>query len=216
MRASGKQIGVSVGKMVFPGRDTKRIEKHLEKFGGEKLQQALVKRGAGTIDPHDIADAMSGKGRSWSQVKYKQVVAALQDVGLAQTAKSASAMVLKASRNAQDTHEISKLPKEQMEARMREFARERLAEDVEDAEGHMGVLDRARGSQGRANKVEKAVMEAAFDADRDKGKEGQDTGQAGKTVRETRELLRHDMGLKPKIAIPKPKKFEDSSAGFQA
>lgn len=198
MRASGKQIGASVGKMVFHGQDAKRIAHRLEKIDSDKLKQALVKRGAGSIDTKDIAEAMSGKGRGWSQVKYKQVVAALQDVGVARTAKSASSMVLKASRNAQDAFEGPRMSPEQLKAHMKNLARERRSEaETEGSESSMGVLDRMRGAMGTANKGESVPVEQ------------------GKTVRETRELMRKDMALQPKIVVSKPKSAEDASAGFQ-
>lgn len=210
MRASGKQIGASVGKMIFRGQDEKRIHHRLEKIGGEKLQQALANRGIVDADTREIAQALSGKGRGWSQSKYKQVVAALQDVGVAQHAKSASSMVLKASRNAQQELEGPHLTPEQIKARMKELARERREEaNAEEEAQQMGVLDRMRGAQGRANKVDKAAQEGAL-------LEALPDTSTGSTVRSVRDELRKDLGLQPKIALPKRKNDVDETTGFQA
>ncbi len=197
--------------MLFAGRSAKVIQHHLEKKGGEKLQQALVKRGVTGVDTKDIAKALSGESRgSWSQSRYKQVVAALQDAGLAQTAKSASAMVLKASRNAQQELDGPHLTPEQIKARLKDLARERRSEaETEEAEHQMGVLDRARGAQGRANKVDLAAQEAAL-------LESKLPASETSTVRKVREELRKDLGLQPRIALPKPKNKVDDEMGFQA
>ncbi len=199
-RASGKQIGVSVGKMLFAGQDTKRIQHHLEKKGGEKLQKALVRRGVTDLNTKDIAKALTGESRgAWSQSRYKQVVAALQDAGLAQTAKSASSMVLKAARNAQEELEGPHLTPEQLKARFKVLARERRAEAEAEEVGHKtGVLDRMRGAQGRANKISENPLPEET------------------TVRGVRDQLRQDLGLRPKIVLSKPKDDEGKQTGFQA
>lgn len=200
MRASGKEIGASVGKMLFGGQDAKRIQHRLDKKGGEKLQQALVKRGVTDVDTKEISKALSGESkRLWSQNRFKQVVAALQDSGLAHAAKSASSMVLKAARNAQQELEGPQLTPEQIKARLKILARDRRSEaEAEEASHEVGILDHMRGAQGRANKVsENAKAEEP-------------------TVRGTREQLRQDMGLQPKIVLPKPKNNEEKQTGFQA
>lgn len=210
MRASGKQVGASVGKMLFRGQDEKRIHHRLEKIGGEKLQQALANRGIVDADTREIAQALSGKGRGWSASKYKQVVAALQDVGMAQQAKSASAMVLKASRNAQQELDGPHFTPEQIKARMKQLARERRQEaNAEESSDQMGILDRMRGAQGRANKIDKAAQEGAL-------LEALPETSTGSTVRSIREELRKDLGLQPKIALPKPKKEGQEPSDFQA
>ena len=197
--------------MIFRGQDEKRIHHRLEKIGGEKLQQALANRGIVDADPKEIAQALSGKGRGWPASKYKQVVAALQDVGVAQHAKSASSMVLKASRNAQQELDGPHLTPEQIKARMKVLARERREEANAEEEnaGRMGILDRMRGSQGRANKIDKAAQEGAL-------LDALPETSTGSTVRSIREELRKDLGLQPKIALPKPKKEDDFGSDFQA
>jgi hypothetical protein len=211
MRASGKEIGTSVGKMVFRGQDAKRIERRLEKVGDEKLKAALTKRGAGDVGRREIAKAMSGEGKGWSQLKYKKVVAALQDVEVAQKAKSASAMVLKASRDAQPSLEGPRLTPEQLKARMKGLARERRGEaNAEEAAAEgTGVLDRMRGAMGRANKAERMTAQAHLEEEA-----GAEVSSEG-TVRSLRESLRKDLGMQPRIRLPKPKKGTDELAGFQ-
>ncbi len=127
MRESGKAIGASVGRMMFANQSAKRIERHLEKTGGEKLAQALSKRGLGGMKNEDIAKALTGelRGRAgWSQGKMKNVVAALQDAGLAHTEKSASHMVLQASKN------IDPEQKERLKALARERRKEANLEEA--------------------------------------------------------------------------------------
>ncbi len=208
MRASGKEIGSSVGRMIFRGQDARRIERRLEKAGAEKLKSALERRGAGDVEIGDIAKAMSGKEQGWTPLKYKKVVAALQDVEVAQKARSASAMVLKASRDAQAALEGPQLSPAQLKARMKELARERRAE-AETEEGQLGVLDRMRGAMGRANKAERMTAQARLAEERASGTETQPT------VRALREALRKDMGLQPRIRLSKPKKSVDGATGFQ-
>lgn len=211
MRASGKEIGSSVGRMIFRGQDTKRIQRRLEKVGDEKLKTALAKRGAGDVDTREIAKAMSGEGKGWSPLKYKKVVAALQDVEVAQKAKSASAMVLKASRDAQQALEGPRLSPEQLKARMKVLARERRGEaNAEEtaAEG-TGVLDRMRGAMGRANKAERMTAQARLE------EEAAMEVSPESTVRGLRESLRKDLGMQPRIRLPKPKKDTDGMTGFQ-
>jgi hypothetical protein len=186
--------------MLFGGQDAKRIQHRLDKKGGEKLQQALVKRGVTDVDTKEISKALSGESRgNWSQGRFKQVVAALQDAGLAQAAKSASSMVLKAARNAQQEMEGPHLTPEQIKARLKVLARERRSEAEAEAASHeVGILDRMRGAQGRANKV------------------AEDPVPEETTVRGTREQLRQDVGLRPKIVLPKPNNLSKIDTGFQA
>lgn len=212
MRASGKEIGSSVGRMIFRGQDAKRIERRLEKVGEDKLKAALTKRGAGNVDTKEIAKAMSGEGKGWSPLKYKKVVAALQDVEVAQKAKSASAMVLKASRDAQKAIEGPIFTPEQLKARMKMLARERRGEaNAEEAAAEgAGVLDRMRGAMGRANKAERQTAAARLEEASAGAAEGP------KTVRGLREELRKDLGLQTRIRLPKPKIDADPGTGFQS
>ncbi|MCR4256236.1 MAG: hypothetical protein NUW08_00860 [Candidatus Uhrbacteria bacterium] len=212
MRASGKEIGSSVGRMIFRGQDAKRIERRLEKVGDEKLKVALTRRGAGDVDTREIAKAMSGEGKGWSPLKYKKVVAALQDVEVAQKAKSASAMVLKASRDAQQALEGPRLTPEQLKEKMKGLARERRGEAnaEEDAGEGTGILDRMRGAMGMANKAEQTTAVARL-AEASGGK-----AESDRTVRGLREELRKDLGLQSRMRLPKPKNQGDVGMGFQS
>ena len=212
MRSSGKAIGASVGRMIFAGQSSKRIEHHLSQVGQDKIHAALSKRGVTDVKIEDIAKAMTGETRGragWTQGKLKNVVEALQDVGVAKSAKSASHMVLQASKNIEKSVvEVPHMSEAQLKARYKQVSRERREEAnaEEDGEQHLGVLDRARGAQGRANAtgVEKAISEAELEQ-----------GDA-KTVRQTREELRKDLQLQPKIRINKPNNPFQSGSGFQA
>lgn len=154
---------------------------------------------------------MSGEGKGWSQMKYKKVVAALQDVEVAQKAKSASAMVLKASRDAQKVMDEPVFTPEQLKARMKALARERRGEaNAEDAEREMGVLDRMRDAMGRANKAERASEHARMEEEMMQGV------PSNSSVRGLREELRKDLGLQSRIRLPKPKNRDDAGTGFQS
>ncbi len=161
----------------------------------------------------EIAKAMSGEGKGWSQVKYKKVVAALQDVEVGQRAKSASSMVLKASRDAQQLAAENPLfTPEQLKAKMKSLARERRGEAnaEEDAREELSVLDRMRGAMGRANKAEQMTTAARLAEEVGGGSD------APHTVRGLREALRKDLGLQSKIGLSKPKNVDNTGAGFQS
>jgi hypothetical protein len=213
MRSSGKAIGQSVGRMIFAGQDAKKIESNLtRKVGGVRLQAALSKRGVSGVAAKDIAEAMTGKQRGragWSQGKLKSVVEALQEVGVAHSEKSASHMVLQAAKNIEPAEVIAPhMSENQLKARIQETSRERRAEaNAEEAsDEHMGVMDRARGSMGRANAA---------------GLAAELSGPAGakandQSVREVREQLRQTIKLQPKIRITKPNNPFSDQSGFQA
>lgn len=195
-RASRSAIGASVGKMVFHGQSAKRIEHRLKNVDQGKLKAALGKRGMATAAHKDIAKVLAGESRAgWNQARLRDVVEALQEVGLAKGEKSASEMVLKASRNAQADANPG-LSAGAVKARMKNLARERRAEaegEATQGEASMSILDRARGAMGRANKVSTSPAEIEI---------GEDSANA--TVRKLRETMRQDMKLQPKLVIPKP------------
>jgi len=132
MRSSGKAIGQSVGRMIFAGQSAKHIERNLmNKVGEEKLHAALSKRGITDVKAEDIAKAMTGETRGragWSQGKLKNVVEALQDVGVAHAEKSASHMVLQAAKNIEKPVEQPHMSENQLKARLQEMSRERREE----------------------------------------------------------------------------------------
>jgi len=211
MRSSGKSIGASVGRMIFAGQSSKRIEHHLSQVGPEKIHAALSKRGVTDVKIEDIAKAMTGETRGragWTQGKLKNVVEALQDVGVAKSAKSASHMVLQASKNIEKPVEAPHMSANQLKARYKQMSRERREEAnaEEDGQEHLGVLDRARGAMGRANaaSVENPPLEEEAEKD------------GGNGVREAREQLRKNIELQPKIRVPKPNNPFESGSGFQA
>lgn len=189
-----------MGKMLFSGRDSKRIQHHLDKKGGEKFQQALAKHGVSDVNTKEISKALSGEAKGhWTQSRFKRVVAALQDVGLAMTDKSASSMVLKAARTAQqelaDLHPTLEQTKGRIKTSVQR-RREEIAEEERAKNG--GIMEQMRGAQRTANlKPEDADSEES-------------------TVRGMRDQLKQDMGLKPKIVLPKPNNLNEKGMGFQA
>ncbi|MCC7523151.1 hypothetical protein IT407_05160 [Candidatus Uhrbacteria bacterium] len=193
-RATKKDLGVSMGKIIFHGQDAKRIERRLSKIDQTKMKDALSRRGISGIDNRDIAKVMAGEHRSgMSQSMLKNVVEALQEVGVARKAKSASQMVLKASKDAQDTLNPG-LTNQAVKARLKNLARERRQEaDAVPQEESMSILDRMRGAMGRANKV----------GSTEPVDETQNEAPANATVRKIRESAREDLKLRPKLVIPK-------------
>lgn len=182
--------------MVFHGQSAKRIEHRLKSVDQDKLKEALGRRGMASAANKDIAKVLAGESRAgWNQARLRDVVEALQEVGLAKGEKSASEMVLKASRNAQADANPG-LSAGAVKARLKGLARERRAEAEAEAmpgESSMSVLDRMRGAMGRANKVQgNQPAEAAAE------------DSANATVRKLRETMRQDMKLQPKLVIPKP------------
>ena len=150
MRASKKAVGSKVGKMIFRTGSEKRIERRLNEVSQKDLKQALKHKGLSGVKNEDIAEVMAGKhSAGWSPHKMRRVVEALQDVGVARKARSASQMVTQASRDAQSDR------KESMQKLARERRKEANAEAGEAAKGAgaTGVLDRMRGAMGRANKA---------------------------------------------------------------
>jgi len=186
--------------MLFSGRDSKRIQNHLDKKGGKKFQQALAKRGVADVNTKEISKALSGEGKGhWTQSRFKRVVAALQDAGLAMTDKSASSMVLKAARNAQQEFADMHPTLEQIKGRIKtsvQRRREEIAEEETAKNG--GIMEQMRGVQRTANiKPESSDFE-------------------GSSVRGIRDQLKQDMGLRPKIVLPKPNNLDKTDTGFQA
>ena len=212
MRASGKAIGASLGRMIFAGQSSKRIEHNLNKVGAQKINAALSKRGVSGVEIKDIAKAMTGETRGragWTQGKLKDVVEALQDVGVAHAEKSASHMVLQAAKNIEpQAVEEPHMSANAFKARMKEFSRERRAEAEAEERGeeHMGVLDRMRGDMGRANAVGAGLPIP------EEGSEASDD----QTVRGARDELRKQLQLQPKIRVPKTDNPFQSGTGFQS
>lgn len=195
MRASQKDIGTNIGKMIFRGSDTKRIERRLNKVGETKLNEALKKRGLAGVNSSDIADVLSGKDRAgWTASRLNKVVRALQDVGVAQSARTSHQMVLQASREAQ----------ERVKRNVKEVQYERRAEAAEKealAAEPMGVLDRMRGAVGRANRRIPQTEAGA-------------TTKEGSSIRDLRTRLRKQL-IKPTIRLSDQNKKKSDHSGFQ-
>lgn len=194
-RASRQDIGAAVGKMLFQGRDEHAIMRRLKSVGPSKLREALAKRGLQNVSTKELTDVLTGKHQSgWSQAKLRNTVEAFQDLKVARAARSASAMVLTASREAQTAAAASAMGSELLKSKMRHMvARERGTSEAESEASAepVGVLDRMRGAQGRANATERGAQRPSVA-----------TAPAG-TIRELRERWREELGIqKPKIKLP--------------
>ena len=155
MKASRRDVGSAVGRMVFGGQSTKKgITRQLRAVDGEKLKAAFVRHGLGDVSVEKAAEVLSGKDRAgWSTGKVKKTLEALQDVHIASTHQGAGNMVLTASKNAQEKRILS--PQEKKEF-FQKLARERRAEANQEGQPSdvpMSILDQMRGATGRANRV---------------------------------------------------------------
>lgn len=182
--------------MIFHGDTAHHIEHKLGSVNQDALHNALAKRGMAS-ERKDIAKVLTGEHRAgWNQAKLRDVVEALQEVGLAKGEKSASEMVLRASRDAQAAANPG-LSAGAVKARLKGIAVERRAEaETEESAEHMGILDRMRGDMGRANK-----------SDHKPGTDNPDE-PANKTVRQIREQMSQDLKLRPHLDIPKEPPFQ--------
>ena len=135
--------------MLFRGATSSR--QIAKKLNSDGFREALKRRGADHLDVEKIAKTFAGKDRAGlSSREMKHVVAAMQDSRLAPKARSASQLVLTASRETQDHPPVFKTPIER-EQFMQRLARERRREanEEEDAaaehdRGSLGVLERMR------------------------------------------------------------------------
>ena len=197
MRASKKDFGSHVGKMIFSAESKRTIERRLNKADQGNLRESLKRRGVGEIKNEDIVKVMAGEHRAgWSQYKMRRVVEALQDVGVARKARSASQMVTQASRDAQLES------KDSMKKLACERRKEANTEELESTD-RTGVLDRMRGAIGVANKAGSGGATSQTDVD---------------TGGRTNPFDRKQMKLQSKLRIPKETKEDDENpyAGFQA
>lgn len=204
-RASNQLVSTNVGKMIFHGQSAKHIEHALGKVDKQKMHDALLRRGLGGKDHKEIAKVLSGEHRSgWRHSELKNLVEALQDVDLAKHAKSAGQMVLMASKEAQ-IQASPGLTAGAIKSRLKRIAQEQRAEAEAPKEHESSVLDNMRGAMGRANKIDRANQQV---------QETPVEESANKSVRKLREDIRQEMGLRPKIVIPK--EAPSSGSGFQA
>lgn len=211
-RASRRDIGAAVGRMVFQGRDEHAIMRRLKAVGSSKLRDALAKRGLYDVTTKELTDVLTGKHQSgWSQAKLRNTVEAFQDLKVARAARSASAMVLTASREAQETAAQTSAGNELLKAKMRHMVvkeRQKAEEEAVD-EPSLGVLDRMRGAMGRANRADAAPASNG---------QGANGGSGAGSIREVRERWREELGLKKdRIQPPRPKNGQNrqNKPGFQ-
>lgn len=192
--------------MLFHGATEKGVLRKLKGADQVKLSTALERRGLGHLSHEKIAEALSGKNKAGlRQGELKGIVEALQHAGAAPSARTASQMVLQASRDAQ-LEANPGLTKQAIKARLKNIAREQREEaNAEEAsKDSMGVLDRMRGDLGRANKSEAPFVEET-------------KAEGEQTIRQLRDSWRKSIELQPKIPMPKkPENGGESGSGFQA
>jgi hypothetical protein len=198
---------------MFHGADAARITQNLSNVGEHRMKEALEKHGLNGMSTHDVTKILTGRDRAGlSPSDMKKMVSALQDVGVASSKEGAGSLVQRVARTVagkeggvtlKDT-----LTESAFKDRMRGLARERRdeteAEERANAENpSMGVLDRMRTANARANQSGSASASRA----------------GGQTIRETRDLLRRQLQLQPRMKIPpKPMGEEPAAPGttFQA
>ncbi len=204
MRADKKDVGASLGKMMFRGEKT--AKQIMRRMDTPIFREALDRRGAGELGVEKIAKSLAGKDRAGlSMREMKQVVSAMQDADLAAKARSASQMVLTAARNAQENAPAFESPQERKDF-MRRLAVERRKEAnaemevTQQGEGQTGLLERMRRQKrGRASKESAEENGASSSA----------------SVSAPRERI----ALAPKPVLPEKPETEGENAprfGFQA
>ncbi len=204
LRASNRDIGTSVGKMIFHGKTAKGIMRSLKGADQSKLSKSLERRGLGHLSHEKIADVLSGKDRAGLRHgELKGIVESLQSSGLASAKRTASEMVTQASREAQLKANPGLTP-EAIKRRLKGIAVEQrveanLEEQMKQApagESVSGILDRMRGAQGRANSKQSTTNNQQLTGD-------------------NKQASPERMKLQPRFTIPKPTD-EGAGTGFQA
>jgi hypothetical protein len=208
MRASRKDIGKTLGSVIFRGKATSHgIQRKLAGASQTRLEQAMEHRGLSGVTKKEIGDVLTGKDRAgWSSKNLKKAVEVLQDVGIASKKETASSMVMRVSQSAAGQGGVKLkevLTATQYKRHMQEQSRERREEAEEEEKkkksGSVSVLDRMRGDMGRANKPTDAAAA--------------ETAPAGTNIRETREALREQIALRPSIVLPKPVPSSPAESG---
>mgnify|MGYP001561284607 CR=1 FL=1 len=196
-RADRRDIGRALGKMMFHGADTQK--QMMRRIDTPEFREAIGRHGGGDLSVERVAKALAGKDRAGLTVReMRHAVAALQDADLAKRARTASEMVLTASRDAQGNMPVFRTAGERT-AFMQRLARERRTEanaeeKLKEAEGTMGLLERMRRQvRGRSSEQDEQQSEEASLSDQ-------------------------RLPLAPKPILPKPAKDDQrrTGAGFQA
>lgn len=185
-------------------RSAETRKQMVRKIDTPEFREALRRRGGGDLSVERVAKALIGKDRAGLTVRdMKHAVAALQDADLAKHVRTASEMVLTASREAQEHVPAFRTPQERA-VFMQRLAKERRTEaNAEEAAktteegGTQGLLDRMR-IQMRGRSLEEEEEEDRSDGD---------APSSARTF----------LPLAPKTVIPRPPEGNPPhpDAGFQ-
>jgi len=162
MRASRQDLGTHVGRVIFRSQATsKAIEKKLSALPADKLKAAMERRGLGDVSVKKLSEVLSGKDKvGMKQHDLRRAVEALQEVGVAKEARTASQMVQTAAQEIQKGNGLRSIdPGKRLLKNMNDVGAQRqLEEQMMRSEGRgepVGIMEKVRGvigSMQRANK----------------------------------------------------------------
>lgn len=167
-RVSQQAIGTHVGRVIFGGQATSKLIAHkLDSLPADKLKAAMQRRGLGDVSLKKVSDVLSGKDKvGMKQHDLKRMVEALQEVGVAKQASTASHMVMTAAQEIQKGNGLMSL-----DAHGQRFSQPisaqsaTLSAEMKDAartsSEPKGILARLRGVVGEMQKANRDVAEGA-------------------------------------------------------
>lgn len=212
-RVSQQAIGTHVGRVIFGGQATSKLIAHkLDSLPADKLKAAMQRRGLGDVSLKKVSDVLSGKDKAgMKQHDLKRMVEALQEVGVARQATSASHMVMTAAQEIQKGNGLMSLDAHgQRFSRPASVQRATMSAEMKDAartsSEPKGILARLRGVVGEMQKANRDVAEGASSqvldklrADADVRLSSQDDGG----IRGLRQSMRSVLGsVSKKISKP--------------
>lgn len=203
-RVSRQALGTHVGRVIFQSRaTTKLIAKKLESLPGEKLKSALERRGLGDVSVKKLSEVLSGQDRTgMKQHELKQAVEALQEVGVAKKARTASKMVQTAADEIQKGRGLNSLEQHgrNLKKNLNDLGAQRaLEEEMMRRAGRgepVGVLEKMRGVVGsmqRANRDGEGMTKAMEKLASDPEQHMAEQDQGG--IRGLRHSIRRVLGI---------------------
>ncbi len=200
--------------MIFKGQATsaKRIAQTLQALPADKLKVAMEKRGLKDVSIKKLSEVLAGKDKvGMKHGELKNVVEALQEVGVARQARTASQMVMTASQEARTVRGVSgsSRDREVLFNNTNEISGARALEEGDNhstssaAEESRGILARMRGVVGqmqRANRDEGAPS-AEF-ASLQKNPEEHLASQDQGGIRGLRFSMRRALGIQESPIVP--------------
>lgn len=217
-RVSSQALSTHVGRVIFRGQATSKLIAHkLDTLPADKLKAAMQKRGLGDVSVKKIADVLSGKDRGgMKQHQLKQVVEALQEVGVAKRAYDASHMVATASQEIQKGRGLASLdPHGRMMAsanrEVRGYSPPVTSTESASTEEHRpGIMERMRGVVGEMQQANREITDTsqalnALQSNPESHLSAQDQGG----INGLRRSIRQALGFQPSSpgkVIPPPSK----------